>query len=254
MRLNRVRTCFAMAGRQLLRSRITMILLLVVPSLFLMLIVLTTTTRPVPFKLASIAGQPVVTVAEQSEALVFMGVAAVAVLASFLGLSLVQKQPDAIRRLVLCGYQPAELITAKVLLLMAVAVAIGTYVALLTLLVFTPERTVLLATGFGLAGWVYGCYGMLVGVTLQRELEGVLCIVLLVNIDAGWLQNPIFYAEAQNQAIIRALPGYLPAQVSMVAAFSDFDVTRPVIGSFLYGYLLLAAALAIFWWRVRINR
>ena len=75
-------------------------------------------------------------------------------------------------------------------------------------------------------------------------------IVLLANIDAGWLQNPIYYADAQNTEIIRALPAYFPSQISMVAAFSDHSVTVPIAASVGYGLGLLFLALIVHRWRM----
>jgi len=106
-------------------------------------------------------------------------------------------------------------------------------------------------SGLLLGGWVYGCYGLLVGSLFRRELEGILFVVLLAVIDVGWLQNPIYYEEAQNQAVIRSLPAYFPAQVSMAAAFTDHAVLRPMLGALAYGAGLLLAALGIHRWRVR---
>jgi hypothetical protein len=118
------------------------------------------------------------------------------------------------------------------------------------LIFFRPEHFALTAVGLILVGWVYGAYGLLVGALFRRELEAVLFIALLANIDAGWLQNPIYYADAQNTEIIRALPAYFPSQVSMVAAFSDHPVTIPVLASIGYGLSLLVFALVVHRWRM----
>jgi hypothetical protein len=92
---------------------------------------------------------------------------------------------------------------------------------------------------------------MLIGSFVRGELEGILFIVLLANLDVGWLQNPIFYAEAQNRALIRNLPAFLPSQVSMVSAFSDHPIGMAVLGSLAYGSVLLLIALFIFWRKMR---
>jgi hypothetical protein len=105
-----------------------------------------------------------------------------------------------------------------------------------------------------MGGYVYGCYGMLVGAIFKRELEGILFIVLLANFDVGWLQNPIYYAEAQNKAIIRYLPGYFPSQLSMVSAFTGHSIVQPLLGSLAYGTVLLIGAMLIFGWRMRIRK
>jgi hypothetical protein len=67
----------------------------------------------------------------------------------------------------------------------------------------------------------------------------VLPIVLLANIDVAWLQNPIFYTESKNQAVIRWLPAHFPSQTGMMGAFSDHSVQRAASLSLGYGWLLL---------------
>jgi hypothetical protein len=233
------------------RRRIVLLLLFLVPSLFSGLIVLTTTLRPIRFQLASLGDTVFVTVPQRHEGLVFICLTAVAVLTAFLALDLVRRDAEVNRRLVLCGYRPSELIAARLGVLLCVIVVVAGYVVLILPLFFTPERFGLVLLGLILGGWVYGCYGLLVGAVFRRELEGVLFVVLLAVIDVGWLQNPIYYAEAQNQAIIRALPAYLPAQVSMAAAFTTESVLRPVVGSLVYGSVLLVAALLIYALRMR---
>ena len=254
MRLTHLRTGWMMTTKELFRNRMAIILLFVIPTLFYALIVLTTTDRLIAFKLASISEATFVQVSERSEALIFIGTAAVGLLTSFLALSLVQKHTEANRRLVLCGYQPSEVLVSKINVLLCVIILVGLYVSALLLFFFRPQRWALVVIGFMLAGYVYGCYGLFVGALLKRELEGILFIVLLANIDAGWLQNPIYYADAQNQQIIRCLPAYFPSQAAMVSAFTDGSVLAPIAGSVAYGSALLVAALLIYFWRMRIRK
>jgi hypothetical protein len=78
--------------------------------------------------------------------------------------------------------------------------------------------------------------------------------VLLANIDAGWLQNPVYYAGAQNKFIIRALPAYYPSQLSMIGAFTSHVATRPALASLGYGLALLTMAVAVYFIRMRVHR
>lgn len=254
MRLSYVLAAWRMSVRELLRSRIAVILFFVIPTLFFAIILLTTTHREIFFKLASVSEETFVSVSQRKEALVFIGLAAVGLLTSFLALNLTQKHAPANRRLILCGYKTAELLASKFLTLAGLIVGVGVYISLLLLLFFQPRRLPLVLLGFVLAGFVYGCYGLLVGAVFKRELEGILFIVLLANIDVGWLQNPIYYAEAQNTFIIRHLPAYFPSQVSMAAAFSEHSVLAPVGGSLVYGGLLLLAAALIFGLKMRVKK
>jgi len=254
MRLRYIEMGWILAVKELLRNRIALIFILLIPSLFFTLIVATTSDRPILFKLASISEATVFEVGERKEALIFMGLATIAFISSFLGLNLVQKHPDVDRRLVLCGYRSSELIISKMGVLFCVICLIGGYVILALLHFLQPKHLVQALLGLILGGYVYGCYGLLAGAIFRRELEGVLSIVLLVNIDAGWLQNPIFYAEAQNKVIIRYLPAYFPSQASMVAIFTDYSMVNSAVGSMGYGTFLLVFALMIYWGRMRLTR
>ncbi|MFI5296192.1 MAG: ABC transporter permease [Thermodesulfovibrionales bacterium] len=191
---------------------------------------------------------------ERKEALIFIGLAATGLISSFLGLNLLQEHSGVDRRLVLCGYSTSELIVSKLVVLLCVILITGVYVASMILVSFQPRHFLQMISGFILGGFVYGCYGLLVGTIFKKELEGILFIVLLANIDAGWLQNPIYYAEAQNKAIIRSLPAYFPSQASMAAAFTDHSVINPLMRGIIYGIVLLFVALFIYWRRMGIRK
>ena len=254
MRLTYITTGIVMTMKETARSRFALILLLTVPVLFFALVSLTMGDNPVAFRLASISEDTITEVSAQKQSLIFIGVAAVGLLTSFLAMNLVQKGSDVNRRLILCGYRPSELILAKLGVLLGVVVLISVYVGTLLLPFFRPENFPFVIVGFALAGFVHSCYGLLVGALVRRELEGVLLIVLLVNIDAGWLQNPIFYAEAQNKALIRFLPAYFPSQASIVAAFTEHSISGAVAGSLFYGGALLLIALAVYFRRMKIQK
>jgi hypothetical protein len=238
-------TAAALTLVALVRRRIVLFMLVLVPTVFATLIVLTTTERPLRFQLAALGQNLLVVVPQRHEGLVFICLTAVGLLTAFLALDLVRRDAAASQRLVLCGYRSAELLIARLAVLLVVIVAIAGYVCWLLPVFFAPERLGLVVVGLALAGWVYGCYGMLVGAVLLRELEGVLFVALLAAIDVGWLQNPIYYADAQHQAVIRSLPGYFPSQVAMGAAFSRAALWRSAFWSVAYGGVLLAGALAV---------
>lgn len=240
-----------MTTRNHSRRRILLFLFIAIPGLFFAVIYLTTGTAEVPFVLASVSDNTVVLVSERLESMMFMAVATVGFLVSFLSLTLIQKDSEIHRRLVLCGYRPAELIIANLLFLCIVLAVVSVYVTLLLSIFFRPEHVLLLMAGFALAGYVYGIYGLMIGSIVKGELEGILCIVLLANIDAGWLQNPVFYVEAQHEKIIHYLPAYYPSQACFISGFSDYDVTQAFIGSALYGACFLVVALVVYTYRMK---
>lgn len=254
MKRNRVLLSAWLLFRAMLRRRITLLLLAVIPAAFLGTVYLTTSERLMPFKIASVDSEAALEVSEQYISLLFFAVASVGFLCSFLALTLIQQHTETNRRLVICGYHPVELICGNLLVLFVFLLLISLYVGSALPFFFKPDHSTWVLTGLLLAGFVYGCYGLLVGSLVRGELEGILLIVLLANLDAGWLQNPLFYAEAQNQAIIRYLPAYFPSQVTIISAFSDHSIRHAVAGSLLYGSLFLLAGTGVFYWKMKIKR
>lgn len=254
MRLRRVWVAFSLSARDLLRRRIVLLLMLLVPSVFYAITFVTTTNQSTTFQLSAIEAEDYLAVSQRHEALVFIGLAAVGVLTSFLGMNLSQRDIEVFRRLVACGYPPGEIVLARLGVLACVVLFMSAFVASFLEAFFPPRHPSLVYAGFALCGWVYGSYGLLVGALFRQELEGVLFVVLLANIDIGWLQNPIYYAHAQNQLVIRSLPGYWPSQVAMAAAFSEhtpLELLPTALQSVAYGALLLALAFAVYAWRSR---
>lgn len=257
MRLRRLRVATLSTVKDLLRRRIVLLMLLLVPTVFYAVVLVITTTRSIDFQLSAIEAEDYLWVAERDEALVFVGLAAVGVLSGFIALSLAQRDLEVARRLLVCGYRPWELVAARLGVLLAMIALVAFYATAMLPIFFTPRRILATALGFGLCGWVYACYGLLVGALFRQELEGVLFVALLANLDVGWLQNPIYYRHAQHQLVIRSLPGYLPSQVAMAAAFSEHTLAEllPAIGgSALYALVLLALATLAYARRVRTRR
>lgn len=253
MRTARLKTYLFMSGKELIRNRLALLLFFIIPSLFYFLTRVTIPDRRIVFKLAAISDGAIVHVSELNEALIFIGLAAVGVISSFLGLVLSQKDAPATLRIILCGYKPSEIVISKLLLLAAVVLIIGCYVGLLLQAFLRPEDIMKTILSFALGGYVYGCYGILVGAIVRHELEGILLVVLLANIDIGWLQNPIYYSEAQSKLIIRLLPAFYPSQTAMASAFTGFGILFPFIMGLAYGTILLALAAVISSFRFRVT-
>jgi hypothetical protein len=236
----------------LARNRVALVLMVILPIVFYALILATTGSAPVTFLLPSVSSTTAVNVSRRDEALVFMGLAAVGFVSAFLAFHLITRQTDATRRLVLCGYRAWELVAARLTALVCAVAAVSVLSVVLLRMLFHPSHTGGVLAGFILVGLVYGCAGLLVGAMVKRDLEGMLAIVLITNVDVGWLQNPIFYSTSEHREIIRVLPAYFPAQVAMTSAFSDYATTAAVFGSLGYAAGLLIVALLLYGARMRI--
>ncbi len=171
--------------RMLVRRRVVIVMFIVIPAVFLSVVALTTSNRILPFGLSSLQNNPFIEISENKISLLFFSNAVTGFLASFLALNLIQNNNDENRRLIICGYHPLELLLSNFISLLVAIFIIAVYVSLLTSVFFSIKHFLLLILGLSLMGFVYGCYGLLVGSLIKGELEGVLLIVLLVNIDAG---------------------------------------------------------------------
>lgn len=250
----RIATCLRMELLSLLRRKIVLILFLVIPAVFLFIVKLTSSQRELPFRLSSLSDEPIVSISEQGVNFVFFSVASVGFLISFLALNLIQRNKDATRRLILCGYTPQEILVSKLAALVLFILAVSLYVGTLSQMLHNMEHFGAYLFSLTLIGFVYGCYGLLIGTLIKGELEGILMIVLLVNIDVGWLQNPYFYEAAQNQFLIRYLPAYYPSQTSIISAFTEHSLGSPAVYSLLYGGVFLLLSLLLYFLTMKVSR
>ena len=253
MTLNKITIGLSMILRMLVRQKIVIILFLLIPAFFLTMVQITTSDRILPFQLASVGEEVFVNISEKAISFIFFAVASSGFLVAFLALNLVQKNNDVNRRLILCGYHPIELLISILLALFSVIVVIAIYTGLLTSVFYSIDHLGGFIIGLVLIGFVYGSYGLVIGSLVKAELEGILLIVLLVNIDAGWLQNPLFYAEAQNQLIIKFLPAYFPSQSAIITAVTDFSATVATVNSLVYGFGFLVISMLIFFYKMRMK-
>jgi hypothetical protein len=248
-----VGTSIVMTARELSRQRVTLALALLLPAVFFAVVLAATRPHDVPVVLAA-AGDLALVVDARRLSLLFISIAAAGLISAFIAASLVQRQREVSRRLVLCGYRATELLAARLVILLAIVAAAAGYTWIGLVLLEPPAATAGVALGIALAALVYGCYGFLIGVLLRRDLEAVFAILVLVNIDAGWLQNPLYFQEARSRWLIEALPAHFPSQTAYLAAFTSDGVGRLLAGSVAYAAVLLAAAAAVYAWRMRVAR
>jgi membrane-associated phospholipid phosphatase len=270
--LRRVAVATRLLFKDLLRRRLTLLLLFVVPALFDGIVLVTTASREVEITIGSLV-EPGAEIHlpgtkrdpfdlglyddgsrmcdERALSLTFLGGTAVAFLACFLAFYLVHKRTEADARLVQAGFRSAEVLAAKLLCLTLLVAALAVYETAIIRPYLAPKQPELLAGGFFLAGLVYGALGLSLGAIVEHELEGVFGIVLFTNVDAGWLQNPLYYASSERRGLIEALPGYGPAQLALHGAFTEVRPAGLVAQSLLWAGGLLALAMVAFWLRIR---
>lgn len=259
MRAAHVAMATAMVLREVARKRLVLTLALCMPAVFFAVAFATDGNRLVRVVFAAAPETPRL-VEELDLTLLFLGVAATCLASAFFAASLVQRQPDANRRLVLCGFRASELIAARLAVLLAI-IAAATLQAALALgflgrlgLFSDPRFPAGVLLGIATAAFAYGCYGLLVGTLFRQELASIFAIVVAINIDAGWLQNPIHYQDAGSKWLIQALPAHFPSQAAYLSAFTSERTGWMAAHGVAYGAVLLLVALALYNRRMEVAR
>jgi len=238
-------------GIELFRKRFVLLLILIIPVAFYLVAWFTLPSDPIPLKLGAVKGNPSLIVKQQDLGMIYIGLAANGLIASFLALTLMQKNQGAKKRLILCGFRTGEILASIFLVTLMVVIMIAVFVGSMLLFFMDPKDFPGVIAGFILCGFVYGNYGILIGSLIRNELEGILFIVLLANIDVGWLQNPIYYYGAQTKEIIEWLPAFYPSQTSVIHAFTDLGTIPMMVRGFIYGMIFLLLGFLFFWIRAK---
>ncbi len=248
---NRILLLAKLLFKDLMRRRVTLLILFIVPILFNVVILIVTSEKEDPVVFGIFSDETVRMISRQALSFVFMGCAAVSFLTSFLAFNLVFKRVAEDQRLANCGYQPLEIIAGKMIVLMAIILSIALYEGLIILPFLNPMYFSRLLTGFFLAGLIYSCFGLFIGSISKHELEGIFLIILVANVDIGWLQNPMYFSESTNQEVIKNMPGFFPTQMANAGAFTNEFPLKALWGSILYALVFFTGAMIAFWYRIK---
>lgn len=155
-------------------------------------------------------------------------------LTGIMGFFMMAGAREADRRLVRAGYSPAEVVALR---FAAVAVLGGlatmaSYVVLLTQLTPTDHAQTLLVMYLG--ALVYGALGILTGSLIRGELEGSFALLFFFMMDA-FIGSPLFGTTTEAFAL---LPTFYPTKVLLALTAEQPDVSI----HFLYIALYLATA------------
>jgi hypothetical protein len=228
------RRLYALTLRELTRNRFGLVLLLVIPPLFLAAVEGTSSSEALPIKLYSGGAVTWVDTTQRDVSMVFIGAAVSGFLTAYYAILLFQRNLSYFRHCVGMGLSPAGFLGARLAFFLTVVVVLALFVTILLGARTGLENPLGVLLGFALLGAVYGGYGGLVGLLSRDFLVAVLCVVLLANLDAGWLQNPVFYSTAQDADWVRWLPAFHPAQVVFAAAFEGSWNTEALFSSVAY--------------------
>ncbi len=150
--------------------------------------------------------------------LITAGLSAITIITGFVVFAATRRALPFDRRLVLSGYRPAALITAKTAAALTVAAAVGGYAALVHAGVLAAvPRSGASRSAFILAAASYAALGLLIGVLVRGDLEGFFLIIMTAMLDT-FLENPVDNPLA-NKPILEFFPSYGPTQFAAAGAF-----------------------------------
>ncbi len=218
--LARVLIVAEMQGRDLLRRRLALLILVALP---------------LTFYLANAADPYAPVLAGVGMSWAVAGAALFAVLAA--------RAVDP--RLVRAGFRPAELLLGRLLLLAGLGLVLAALCATVVFLVSAPPRPVVLLPGVALAALIGVPLGLAVAAVLPRELEGMLTIIGVVGIE---LSLP------SGAALASFLPLNGPIKILALASGDEGSPAPWLLHGLGYATALFAVAVLVWTRRVRLRR
>ena len=137
------------------------------------------------------------------------------------------------QRLVLGGYRPIELLVGRLLFLGPLGLAIAAGFSGLMVVLSDPARPWVVAAAVALVALQSVPFGLAVGASVPRELEGTLVLVGVVGLQL---------AVDLDSPVSRALPFYGPRQLLAAGAARQGALLVPLLQTAAYGLVLLVVA------------
>jgi hypothetical protein len=239
---------FRLSALELWRNPLGLVLLLVIPAVFIGMILWTASESLMPMKVFFGAETEQLWLTQQQVGLVFVCAAVSGFLAAYYALVLFHNDLPYFRYCSFMGLSPIVFTAAR----FAAFAGVTTMLAVITTMglsqVTELERPLGVFAGYLLIIVIYGAYGGVVGVLCRSFMPALLLIVLLADLDAAWLQNPVYYSAAQESAVIRWLPAYHPSQLVFSAAFTERANPTALVGALIWAAgMILALVLAVRW-------
>jgi hypothetical protein len=227
----------------LLRNKLGLLLLFVIPTCFLAIVEWTSGEGLLPIKLYSFKRTSELLLNQREISLVFMSVAVGGFLMSYYAILLFQQDFEYYRYCIFMRLSPQTFVAARFSFFVTLVVVMGAFITLIMRGMMHYQSIPAALIGFILLGLIYGAYGGLVGMLSKDFMVAILFVVLLANIDAGWLQNPVFYSTSQETEFIRWLPAFFPCQFIFSSVFFGKINFWALLMSLAYASVLFAALL-----------
>lgn len=149
------------------------------------------------------------------------------------------------RRLVLDGYRPAELLAGRVLLLESFGIVLATAFTAVMWAFVPPTDGAALVVAMLLVALVAVPFGLAIAAIVPRELEGTLILIGVVGIEMSL---------PSTGTLEGLMPLGSPHRLLNVAAGRNFAFAPCVARGLAWAVLLLVVAIAAWWERVHVIR
>lgn len=246
-----IKKLFRLTSLELLRNRLGLLLLILIPAVFLAVVKWTSGQGDIPIKIFLQGRTEQILISQYDVSLVFMSAAVSGFLTSYYAMILFHQNFPFFRYCIAMGMAPRVYVAARFGFFMVVVILLAAFITSVVGVMSSFEHAFAVLVGLILLGLIYGSYGGIVGLICRDFMVGLLLVVLLANLDAGWLQNPVFYSSAQEIEVIRWFPSHFPCQFIFAGAFADRVSYGAVLKSLTYGVGLLAVLVVAVYWKVR---
>jgi hypothetical protein len=242
---------FRLSLLEALRNRLGLILFFAIPVIFLGIVVMTAGKTLVPIKIFFFHDTLQLLLSQKDVSLVFVSASVSGFLSAYFALVLFHQDFEYYRYCVFSGLRPMSFLGGRFVFFGAMAVVLAAGITLVLGRLVPLHNSMLVFCGFLLVALLYGTFGGIAGSMTKEFLIAVLCVALLADIDAAWLQNPVYYTAAERLEFIRWLPAYYPCQLIFSAAFTERNNSLALCGGTIYGIVLFGILLFILTMRMR---
>ena len=213
--MSRTMAASAMGFRDQARRPLLLILLVIVPAYTITRSI--AITLPTPREIGLPGGAEIETTMRAIHGAVMAG-NAIAFVTGLCGVFVMGSALAGDRRLVIAGFRPSEVVSARLVVLGAATALVVAVSAVVTAASFTPASWLPFIAGLALIGSMYAGIGALAGAVLDK-LAATYLILFLALTDLGIVQNPMF-GDGTPDGWAVVLPGYGPSRVMVDGSFS----------------------------------
>jgi hypothetical protein len=241
---------YRLSMRELLRNKFGLMLLVMIPCIFIGISLATAGRDTIPIKLYFPSNVEQLLLSHHDIMLVFISASVNGFLTAYFALLLFHQDFGYYRYSVFMGLPPAAFTIGRFTFFLTISASLAAMTTLINAYYVTLSQPLQVFSGFLMLGIVYGSFGGIIGLFSRDFLVAFLGIFLLADLDAAWLQNPVYYSASQETEFLRWLPAHFPTQVIFSSAFTEKVNWRALACSGIY--LLLSFGLLFLLVRYRL--